>query len=61
MIVYRSLDQGGADLVFERLSFSDGHDSFCVWAARFDGDDQVTGYGGTMPQAVADLLRRAAP
>jgi hypothetical protein len=54
---YRSLD-GGEDIVFERLSYADaaaGTDTFCFWRATFSGDDQVTGYGATLPQAAADL------
>ena len=58
MIAYRSVDGSGEDIVFTRLSYTDGHDPFCFWRARFDGDDQVTGYGATMPQAAADLHRQ---
>lgn len=57
MNAYRSLD-GGEDIVFERLSYTDttaGTDTFCLWSARFSRDDQVTGYGATLPQAAADL------
>jgi hypothetical protein len=62
---YRSLD-GGADIVFERLSYTDaaaGTDTFCFWRATFPGDDRVAGYGATLPQAAADLhqQRRDAP
>jgi hypothetical protein len=59
---YRSLD-GGEDIVFERLSYADaaaGTDTFCLWRATFSGDDRVTGYGATLPQAAADLYRRRA-
>ena len=54
---YCSLD-GGEDIVFERLSYTDaaaGTDTFCFWRATFPGDDQVTRYGATLPQAAADL------
>jgi hypothetical protein len=54
---YRSLD-GGEDIVFERLSYTDaaaGTDTFCFWRATFPGDDRFAGYGATLPQAAADL------
>jgi hypothetical protein len=54
---YRSLD-GGQDIVFIRMSYADaaaGTDTFCLWCAAFAGDDQVAGYGATLPQAAADL------
>jgi hypothetical protein len=54
---YRSLD-GGEDIVFERLSYTDaaaGTDTFCFWHATFADGDQATGYGATLPQAAADL------
>jgi hypothetical protein len=62
---YRSLD-GGEDIFFTRLSYADataGTDTFCLWHATFAGDDRLTGYGATLPQAAADLhqQRRDAP
>ena len=60
MNAYRSFD-GGEDIVFERMSYVDaaaGTDTFCFWRARFSGDDQVAGYGATLPQATADLHRQ---
>jgi hypothetical protein len=57
---YRSLD-GGEEIVFTRLSYADaaaGTDTFCFWRARFADDDQVTGYGASLPQAAADLHRQ---
>jgi hypothetical protein len=57
---YRSLD-GGEAIVFERLSYTDaaaGTDTFCFWRATFSGDDQVAGYGATLPQAAADLYQQ---
>jgi hypothetical protein len=58
--VFRSLD-GGEDLVFTRLSYADaeaGMDMFSLWSVTFAGDDQVTGFGATLPQAAADLHRQ---
>ncbi len=60
MNAYRSLD-GDEGLVFTRLSYAAaeaGTDVFCLWRVTFAGDDQVAGYGATLPQAAADLHQR---
>jgi hypothetical protein len=36
---YSSLD-GGEDIVFTRLSYAAGPDTFCLWHAAFAGDDR---------------------
>jgi hypothetical protein len=54
---YRSLD-GGEDIVFTRMSYAAGSDTVCLWRATFADDDQVVGYGATLPQAAADLYRQ---
>jgi hypothetical protein len=54
---YSSLD-GGDDIVFTRLSYAAGSDTFCLWRAVFAGDDRVAGYGASMPQAAADLYQQ---
>jgi len=59
---YRSLD-GGEDIEFVRLSYADavaGTDCWSMWRATFAGDDQLVGYGASLPQAAADLYRRRA-
>jgi hypothetical protein len=57
---FRSLN-GGDDLTFTRMSYADadaGTDTFSFWRVTFAGDDQVAGFGATMPSAAADLHRQ---